>query len=202
MDLHEYLNIITEVNHKAGGGSVAALNGALAASLMLKAYNMAKKSNPEVEQRLGFDYYQNLQNLKNDFTRLVTEDGEIFGKVLEAYKLPKETHEDRHYRREKIQETLKGAIDSPFEIIIKALKLFENIFVFVEFSNPVINSEIAVAKNQLIASIESAMVNMKVNIKAIDDREYRIKKQNSILKIYQNLEYNKKKLQNFLERNL
>lgn len=52
-------------------------------------------------------------------------------------------------------------------------------------------------KNQLIASIESAMVNMKVNIKAIDDKEYKIKKQNSILKIYQNLEYNKKKLQNF-----
>ncbi|MFM1582197.1 cyclodeaminase/cyclohydrolase family protein [Helcococcus bovis] len=202
MYIEEYLENITEVNHKAGGGSVAAFNGALAASLMIKAYNMAKKSNPEVEQRLGFEYYQNLQNLKNDFTRLVTEDGEIFGKVLEAYKLPKETREDRHYRREKIQETLKGAIDSPFEIIIKALKLFENIFVFVEFSNPVINSEIAVAKNQLIASIESAMVNMKVNIKAIDDKEYKIKKQNSILKIYQNLEYNKKKLQNFLERNL
>ena len=202
MYIEEYLENITEVNHKAGGGSVAAFNGALAASLMIKAYNMAKKSNLEVEQRLGFDYYQNLQNLKNDFTRLVTEDGEIFGKVLEAYKLPKETHEDRYYRREKIQETLKVAIDSPFEIIIKALKLFENIFVFVEFSNPVINSEIAVAKNQLIASIESAMVNMKVNIKAIDDREYRIKKQNSILKIYQNLEYNKKKLQNFLDKNL
>ncbi|MFM1538911.1 cyclodeaminase/cyclohydrolase family protein, partial [Helcococcus bovis] len=192
MYIEEYLENIIEVNHKAGGGSVAAFNGALAASLMIKAYNMAKKSNPEVEQRLGFEYYQNLQNLKNDFTRLVTEDGEIFGKVLEAYKLPKETREDRHYRREKIQETLKGAIDSPFEIIIKALKLFENIFVFVEFSNPVINSEIAVAKNQLIASIESAMVNMKVNIKAIDDKEYKIKKQNSILKIYQNLEYNKK----------
>lgn len=64
MYIEEYLENITEVNHKAGGGSVAAFNGALAASLMIKAYNMAKKSNPEVEQRLGFDYYQNLQNLK------------------------------------------------------------------------------------------------------------------------------------------
>ncbi|MFM1588780.1 cyclodeaminase/cyclohydrolase family protein, partial [Helcococcus ovis] len=160
MNLEEYLNIITEVNHKAGGGSVAALNGALASSLMLKAYNMAKKSNPEVEQRLGNEYYLNLENLKNEFTRLIFEDGEVFGKVLEAYKLPKDTHEQRKYRRIQIQEKLKFAVDSPLEIIVKSLKLFESIFVFIEYSNPVINSEIAVAKNQLIASIESAMVNM------------------------------------------
>ncbi|MFM1515584.1 cyclodeaminase/cyclohydrolase family protein [Helcococcus ovis] len=202
MNLEEYLNIITEVNHKAGGGSVAALNGALASSLMLKAYNMAKKSNPEVEQRLGNEYYLNLENLKNEFTRLIFEDGEVFGKVLEAYKLPKDTHEQRKYRRIQIQEKLKFAVDSPLEIIVKSLKLFESIFVFIEYSNPVINSEIAVAKNQLIASIESAMVNMKINIKSIEDNEYRIKKQNSILRIYQNLEYNKKKLQNFLDKNL
>lgn len=202
MDLHEYLNIITEVNHKAGGGSVAALNGALAASLMLKAYNMAKKSNPEVESKLGNEYYLNLEWLKSDFEKLIKKDGEVFGQVLQAYKLPKDTHEERKYRREQIQEKLKLAIDSPLEIIIKSLKLFENIFVFLEYSNPTINSEIAVAKNQLISAIESAMVNMKLNIKSIENKEYRIKKQNSILKIYQNLEYNKKKLQNFLDKDL
>ena len=110
MEINNYLDLLSENNAKAGGGSASAFAGAMATSLILKAYNMIKKRDPELDDKLQEHYEQDLLRLREYYKEMIITDGKLFEKVLEAYSLPKETNGDSIYRKQRVEEAYKGCL--------------------------------------------------------------------------------------------
>lgn len=172
MEISKYLETITQANHYAGGGSVASLNGALAASLILKAYNMIKKKDEGISDKLRPNFENNLLNYQKFFEIGIEEDGKIFGNVLEAWKLSKDTEEERIYRFNFTQNALKAAVNSPYKIMEKTVALLSYILEISKFSDDMILTELIVASHQISSAYNSASINFYINLKYIKDKKY------------------------------
>jgi len=104
------LNIVEFANETAsdspapGGGSIAALNAAMAASLLAMVANLTigKKRYLDVSDRME-ELQKELVKYKDDFVEGIDKDANSFNGVMDAMKLPKETEEEKKARSEKIQ---------------------------------------------------------------------------------------------------
>ncbi|MCL2337464.1 MAG: cyclodeaminase/cyclohydrolase family protein, partial [Firmicutes bacterium] len=100
-----------------GGGSIAALAGALGAAMTAMVGNLTvgrpkfKDVEAEVKEITGAAYF-----IINRLEKLVGDDMAAFAKFMEAYRLPKNTDEEKAKREEQIQKGLKLATDTPMEI--------------------------------------------------------------------------------------
>lgn len=173
MLLNEYFDLISEPNSKAGGGSVAASNGALACSLVKKAYNMILKKEQNFSS-ISENYIYKLDEICSNFKIAILEDGKAFNCVLKAYKLPKETEEDKFLRNTSIQEAFKIALQSPLNMYLDFQSLEEIIEIVAMYTDDMSYSEIEVAKSQISAGKASAKVNILLNLAYIKDEQYKI----------------------------
>ena len=193
MEINNYLDLLSENNAKAGGGSASAFAGAMATSLILKAFYMIKKRYPELDDKLQEHYEQDLLRLKEYYKEMIITDGKLFEKVLEAYSLSKETHGDRVYRKQRVEEAYKDAFESPYNMMIHAVKLYDYIFTIKDFSDRMSDSELLIAQTLIDACYNSSRVNMSLNKKYITDKDFLEKKKHNILKIEQSYVYKRKK---------
>lgn len=193
MKIKEYLELISEANHLAGGGSVAALNGATACALIQKAYNMIHNKHKDFYYKIGLNAYDELERMKNFFNVTIKADGESFQKVIEAYKLPSDTDEEYQVRKIAIQEAYKLAFQSSYEMISHIVKLFDYIFRGDFYSLPMANLELEIAKAQMVACYKSARATLKINLSYIDDNEFVEKANSNLSKLDQSFVYSAKK---------
>ncbi len=100
-----------------GGGSVAALNAALAASLteMVANLTVGKKGYEAVEEDMKA-LAGKASQLRNKLTAAIDQDADAYTEVMAAYKLPKTTDEETSLRKQKIQDAIKHAALVPLEV--------------------------------------------------------------------------------------
>lgn len=175
-----YKNTIEEFNMDLasdspapGGGSVAALLGALSASLcsMMASLTVSKK---------GYeDFWDEAKKTVDDmavkrdyFHRLIDKDASSFDGVISAFKLPKETDEEKAIRKDKIQEGYKLAISMPLETATNALELFDDIKKVVKNGNKNVVTDGLAAAITAKSAIEMALLNVKINLGAVKDESY------------------------------
>ncbi|MDI6861255.1 MAG: cyclodeaminase/cyclohydrolase family protein [Caldisericia bacterium] len=161
--LEEYLNLLSSPSPTPGGGSVGDLMLSFSASLLSMVCGLSKG----VET-----YIEDLKKLRDEFYNLSIEDEESFNLVMNAYKLPKESDEEKKIRKEKIQEALKKATETPF----KSLKLAKNLIPFIEIllkeGNKNAISDIGVAILSLKSGALSSYLNVKINLNSIKDDNF------------------------------
>ncbi len=157
-----------------GGGSVAALLGALSSSLcsMMASLTVSKKGYEE--------YWDNAQVIidrmevkANYFHNLIDKDASSFDGVIAAFKLPKETEEERAFRKQKIQDGYKLAISIPIETAESTLSLFEDIQDIVKNGNKNVVTDGLAAAITARAAIETALLNVKINLGSVKDESYK-----------------------------
>ncbi len=109
-----------------GGGSVAALAGALGASLgqMVAGLSRKKKSQAAYAEQLS-EAASEFQAASRALAEAVDRDANSFESVMTAYKLPQGTSDELRQREAAIQEALKGAAEVPLEVAGKSAELFE-----------------------------------------------------------------------------
>ena len=112
-----YLDELASRSPTPGGGGVAALTGALACGLlsMTANFTLGKEEYKQYEKEVTRILTQS-EKLRSDFTLLVEEDSFSYQKVAAAYKLPKETPEDKEKRNQALQSALKEATLVPLNI--------------------------------------------------------------------------------------
>lgn len=161
-----------------GGGSVAALSASITAALSSMVFNLTVgkkvyKGYSEGEQK-SVDYSLEQSDLeKDEFLNLMNRDTEEFLKLMAAFKLPKETDDEKKLRAEKIQEGYKSALEIPLEVAKKAYNIYEHVFTASKLGNKNAISDAGVAALMLQAAIESAILNVKINLSGIKDEEYK-----------------------------
>lgn len=160
-----------------GGGSVAALCGSLGSALGSMVFNLTvgKKAYLSLgdEERASVDKgLVDANELKDRFLQLMNEDTLAFNKLMEAFKMPKETEEDKAIRSEKIQIAYKGATEIPLEVARKSYDIYEIIEIAVDHGNKNAISDAGVAALLTQAAIEGAIMNVKINLGSIKDEEF------------------------------
>ncbi len=156
-----------------GGGSVAALNGALSASLISMVANLTygKKKYKNVWEDM-LEIGTQSQRLKDEYLKLVDEDTKAFNLLMDAFKLPKKTDEEKRKREEKIQEATKIAIRVPMQTLEKAVELLNLAEELAEKGNKNALSDAGVAALTAYTAGYAAYLNVLINLGGITDKKY------------------------------
>ena len=156
-----------------GGGSVAALSAGLASALteMVANLTVGRKGFEEVEEEMK-QITQKASEYREKFLKDIDKDAEAFNKVMDAFKLPKNTPEEIDKRRQVIQEEFKNAALVPLEIAKDVLKLMESISKIVEKGNKNAISDGAVAAMMARSAILGALYNVKINLQSIKNENF------------------------------
>ena len=175
MDLSKTLgNYIEELSSSSptpGGGNVAALCGILATSLgsMVCALTIGKKKYTDVEEEMK-SIQGALKNLQDDFLSLAKKDNEAFDKVMEAFKLPKETEEQKNVRRNEIDNATLNAAIVPAEVIAKCKQILQYLATVAEKGNQNSISDAGVALSLISTAAQGAFLNVVINCSGLLNR--------------------------------
>ncbi|MFA5066614.1 MAG: cyclodeaminase/cyclohydrolase family protein [Candidatus Izemoplasmatales bacterium] len=199
LSLTAFLDEIDSNSPAPGGGSASALAGALAASLakMVGALTIGKKKYETLAEECKLEFVSALQmmgEIKEDLHRAIDRDTEAFNQVMDAYKLPKSTEEEKAFRHQQIQKATLLAIASPEMIATAAQKGLKTMEIILKVGNKNTLSDMGVAVLLFSSALEGAILNIKINLPGLDDRSlaeaYTLKNE-SMLK---EMEINKKRL--------
>ena len=172
----DFVNEVDSSSPAPGGGSVSALAGSLGTALarMVGHLTVGKKAYRKLteEQQQNFEVtLQQLEDIKDQLNVLIDEDTEAFNQIMAAFKMPKETDEDKKARKEAIEEATKGAIEVPMKVALLSAEALDILDVVLEFGNKNCTSDVGVAVTQLIASVQGALMNVKINLPGLSDEE-------------------------------
>jgi glutamate formiminotransferase/formiminotetrahydrofolate cyclodeaminase len=173
MDLRSFSNETASESVAPGGGSVSAYVGALGVSLATMVANLSSHKRQWDDRWEEFSAWaEKGQQLKDELLRLVDEDTRAFHSILEAFRLPKSTDEEKALRREAVQQATKYAIEVPFQVMKTALASFEVIREMVEKGNPSSITDAGVGALCARAAVHGAFMNVKVNMKDLKDAAF------------------------------
>lgn len=156
-----------------GGGSIAALAGALSAALaeMVANLTIGKKKYVEVEEEMK-SIAKVLEEKRQALIELIDRDATSFDDVMKAFKLPKETDEEKAARTAAIQEGTKYAASVPLETARVAYSIMEFAESVVLKGNTNAVTDGAVSAMMARTAVLSALMNVKINLGSIKDEAF------------------------------
>ncbi len=156
-----------------GGGSISAVMGSLAAALATMVANLSAHKRGWDDRWEEFsDWAEKGKALHDEILSLVDADADAFKKVMQAFSLPKDSEADHAARHQAIQEATKGAIEVPLRIMQRSLDCFEVIRAMADSGLPASLSDVGVAALAARAGVMGAFLNVKVNVKDLDDHAW------------------------------
>lgn len=173
MQVTEFVNLMASDAPAPGGGSAAALEGALGAALtaMVCALTVGKKKYADV-QELAVESQRKAEELKARFVDVMDRDTEAFNAVSAVFAMPKDTDEQKAARKAAMQEALKGCTKTPFEMMQLACETLELTRSLVGRLNASAASDLGCSALSLRAAIQGAWLNVLINISGIADEAF------------------------------
>lgn len=172
MDLRQFCNETLSDSPAPGGGSVAALMGALGVSLGGMVANLsAAKRGWDDKVKYFSDWAVQAQQLKDEMLFLVDEDTAAFNKVMDAFKLPKDSPEEKVARSAAIQSANQYAAEIPARVMETALKSYKLLAEMAESGNPASISDVGVALLATHAAVDGAGMNVRINLAGLKDEK-------------------------------
>ncbi len=156
-----------------GGGSVAALSGALGAALISMVCNLTlgKKGYDEVQDDMK-DLLAKSEALRQEMTGLLEADVAAYTAYSQAAKMPRETDEQKAERTKAVQAALVNATDVPMRIAEAAVKVMDLCMPTAEKGNKFAVSDAGVAVLMAEAALRSAALNVLINLGSIKDEAF------------------------------
>ncbi len=174
MNLREFCNETLSDSPAPGGGSVAALMGALGVSLGGMVANLsAGKRGWDDKIEYFSDWAVKAQQLKDELLALVDEDTAAFNKVMDAFGLPKESAEEKSARSAAIEQATKYAAEIPLKVMETASRSYELLSQMAEKGNPASISDVGVGALATRACIGGAAMNVRINLAGLKDEKFK-----------------------------
>ncbi len=173
LTINDFLALLASDAAAPGGGAVAALAGALAASLVAMVARLTL-GRPRYAARQGemADIAARADALRQALAALVDADTAAYGAVMAAYRLPKETDDERSGRTAAIQAALRRAVEVPLETAAACRELLALAGLVAARGNRNAASDAAVAAQMAQAGLLAAARNTRVNLGLIHDRSW------------------------------
>jgi methenyltetrahydrofolate cyclohydrolase len=156
-----------------GGGSAAALAGALGASLLAMVAALPKTRTNTPEERAALDNARaRVLELRAQLIDLIDRDAAAYDTVVAAYRLPRTTDDEKAARKAAIQNALKLASEVPLETCLTTNAVMRELGTVAEASNPSARSDTAVALQLLSTAGQGALFNIEANISSVTDQSF------------------------------
>ena len=169
LTVKEFLNKVAGSDPVPGGGSIAALNGAVASALAAMVANLTigKKGYEEHEELMKHISEVALQ-VKDTFIGDIDRDSEAYDSVFACFKMPKATDEEKAARSAAIQEATKFAALVPMQV---ARNAFELIMDVARLGNRNAVTDACVAMMSARSAVLGALMNVRINLGSLKDKE-------------------------------
>lgn len=156
-----------------GGGSISALNGAIAAALteMVANLTIGKKKYAEVEGQMQ-TIATEAAMIRERLIAYIDKDSEAYDRVFAAFKLPKDTEEEKAERSRVIQEATKEAALVPMQVAEEVGMVMETIIYVAHKGNQNAVTDACVAMMAARTCVLGALLNVRINLTSIKDEEF------------------------------
>ncbi|PLB85931.1 methenyltetrahydrofolate cyclohydrolase [Dysgonamonadaceae bacterium] len=173
LTLKQFLEKTANNEPVPGGGSISALHGAIAASLteMVANITIGKKNYLAVEETMRLNATK-ASALRTEFLNDIDRDSEAYNLVFQAFKLPKDTEEQKILRGDKIQEATKVAALVPMEVAERAFELLDLIGETTRKGNKNAITDGCVAMMTCRTAVLGALLNVRINLASIKDERF------------------------------
>ena len=170
--LQKYLEELSSNSPTPGGGNVAALCGALSASLGTMVCNLTigKKKYLDVETEMN-EMKVKLNVYVDKFLSLAKYDNEAFERVMDAFKLPKETDEQKKLRIEAIEKSTLEAASVPADVIKNCREIIPFLETISKKGNQNSLSDAGVAVAVIASASEGAFLNVLINYSSLSEKQ-------------------------------
>jgi formiminotetrahydrofolate cyclodeaminase len=174
MTVSELLAALSSADPTPGGGTAAAIAGAMGTALLLMVTGLAKsRTNTDEEQAMLTGARSALGPIAIQLTKLADADTIAFDGVMAAYRLPKGTDDEKAARTAQIQAALRGATVVPLETLRACAGAMAHGGTVAEHGNRSASSDVGVAIGLLKAAAEGAAANVRINLTSLKDESFR-----------------------------
>ena len=165
-----FLDAVAAPTATPGGGSVAALAGALAASLgqMVAGLSRKKKAQAAHAGELS-EAVEATRAAADALAGAIDRDAAAYEAVLAARKLPRGRPDEDRRREEAIEQATRGAAEVPMEVAERACELFERLGQLESIASPSMISDLRVGRLMAVAAARGALENVAINLDGIRD---------------------------------
>lgn len=171
--LNHFLSILSSDAPAPGGGSAAALTGALGASLITMVCRLSiGRRDLEPYQDDLLSVLEEAAKIRNDLSVLLEKDTDAFNQVMEALKMRRTTNRDRSLRASAILTAVRAATDIPLQVSRQSCLLLELSLALVHKSNPNVFSDLGVAAQCCYAGTVGGLLNVGANLRLVNDADY------------------------------
>ncbi len=169
----EFLDALASKEPVPGGGSGAALAGALASALVSMVCNLTigKKGYEEVEGPMA-DLLAKSEALRQELPQLLEADTQVYSRVMAAYRLPRKSDEDKAAREAAMQQALKEAAEVPLTIAERCAQVVDLAMPAAEMGNQWAVSDAGVGVLLAEAAMRAALLNVTINLASIKDAAF------------------------------
>lgn len=174
MSVAQLLEALASPNPTPGGGTAAAIAGAMGASLLIMVTGLAKSRHNTDEEKAALDAARAaLTPLGTHLAELADADAQSFDRVMAAYRLPKTSDGEKAARTQAIQAALQGATTVPLDTLHACADVLTQARVVAEHGNRSAASDAGVAVALLQAAAAGAHANVRINLDGIKDEAFR-----------------------------
>ncbi|MDD3656024.1 MAG: cyclodeaminase/cyclohydrolase family protein [Atribacterota bacterium] len=170
MKIKNFMDLLASRSATPGGGSVAALTGAMGAALLSMVSNLTvgKEKYQDVEEEIK-ELLKKSERLRATLEELMEKDIEAFNQLMAVMKLPKTNEEEKKDRNQKMQIALIEAAKVPLAVARKSKELIDMCQEMARKGNKNAISDVGVGVLLAEAAFNGAVINVKVNMNLIKD---------------------------------
>jgi glutamate formiminotransferase/formiminotetrahydrofolate cyclodeaminase len=174
MSITDFVDELASNSPAPGGGSIAALTGALSSSLVSMVGNLTvgKPKYKEVSEEMKELSFK-AQQLKEFFINIIDDDTDAFNDIMGALKLPKGNNEENEIRTSAIEEATKNATLIPFSVMEKIVEIYPLIETALTKGNQLALSDAGVASLNAKSAFYGAYYNVLINIRDIENESFK-----------------------------
>ena len=174
MRVDEFLSALASPSPTPGGGTAAAIAGAMGTALLMMVAGLEKtKSNTADEKAALMAAAGGLKPIRARLMLLADDDAASFDGVMAAYRLPKGSDEEKAARTRAIQAALRGATEIPLETLRACANALEHGRVVAAHGNQSAESDVGVGIGLLKAAANGAAANVRSNLGGLKDEAFK-----------------------------
>ena len=169
LTLRELLDRFAAPTPTPGGGSAAAMAAALGASLLAMVAGLPKTKTGAPEERAALDAARAaLLDAQRQLVDLIDRDAAAYDAVTAAYRLPKNTDDEKAARKRAIQTAMEGAARAPLQTLRVCTAGVDHATAVVSFGSPSAATDVAVGFNLISSGSMGALLNIDANLDGLD----------------------------------
>ena len=173
MALADLIDAFSSTDAVPGGGSAAALAGAVGVSLLIMVAGLPKTKTGAPEETADLaEASSRLHPLRDALVDLVDRDSVAYRQVLTAFRLPKVSDAEKAARTEAIDRATRAAIDAPLDVMRLCQQALRGAVIVASNGSRKTTSDIGVAVELLVAALRGARLNVDINLVGLHDQAY------------------------------